>query len=213
MNGTKAGRAGTKWLINFEETILPWNPQVYLPKVDPMWWNKKGLPIFLTPRPYFFNLPYFFNPQNLFCWPWESLFLEPPTILFFQPPKPIFLTPGLFFLTPRPFFSPPDHFFLTPNPFSLTLGGLAVATTFLPASLVAVSWPWGFLVAFCPGPCVVASLLFSILRDSSLLLTGEKNNNNQQQQQQQQEQERQQQQQNTSVKNPGAPSPQPPSSF
>ena len=26
-----------------------------------------GLPIFLTPRPYFFNLPYFFNPQNLFC--------------------------------------------------------------------------------------------------------------------------------------------------
>ena len=26
-----------------------------------------GLPIFLTPRPNFFNLPYFFNPQNLFC--------------------------------------------------------------------------------------------------------------------------------------------------
>ena len=64
-------------------------------------------------------------------------------------------------LTPRNliFPTPPDNFFLTPNPFSLTLGGLAVATTFLPASLVAVSWPWCFLVAFCPGPCVVASLL------------------------------------------------------
>ena len=28
--------------------------------------KSNGLPIFLTPVPYFFNLPYFFNPQNLF---------------------------------------------------------------------------------------------------------------------------------------------------
>ena len=27
-------------------------------------WENKGLPIFLTPVPYFFNLPYFFYPQN-----------------------------------------------------------------------------------------------------------------------------------------------------
>ena len=72
-----------------------------------------GLPIFLTP------VPYFFNPQ-------ENLFIQPPGILFLQPPEPIFLTPHPFFLTSRPIY-------LTPNPFLLTLGGLSVATTFLPA--------------------------------------------------------------------------------
>ena len=126
-----------------------------------------GLPMFWTSVPYFFNLPYFLNPQNLFFNPGKTYLFNPREYYFFNPRNLFFLTPGHIVLTSQPFFFTSRPIFLTPNPFLLTLGGLSVAPTVLPAlysSLLYSTQPLIYSTLFYPTRVISLRLMWPAFR-------------------------------------------------